>query len=222
MNIELPERFFYSSDCRHNSYVQDGILYVEGCTNYEHLMYSLSYGLKGYETCAYCGRKLESKIRTLDHMYPRNWGGVSIPENLLPACTRCNNEKNNLTTKQYMEWLSVGEPERGEYRQKCIEENRNQMQNSSFILPKSWVTPYDTAYIVQEIDFEWILEYGNIGMDNYFETNHHYPRPIIVSANNWVFQGLHILYHAKMNGIRMVPAIILENVIRIRNSKHTI
>ena len=40
---------------------------------------------------------LTQKNRTLDHMYPRRWGGVSIPDNLVPSCKNCNGDKMDMT-----------------------------------------------------------------------------------------------------------------------------
>ena len=51
--------------------------------------------------CYLCGCELvfdddESLVRfTLDHVWPRAYGGDSAEENLLPACFSCNNHKDN-------------------------------------------------------------------------------------------------------------------------------
>ena len=107
MIIELPKNYFYGPEKNGCAYVRDGILVVQGHINYEELMYNLAYVLKGYETCAFCGKNLEQRTRTLDHLYPRNWGGVSIPHNLMPACSRCNSLKGNLTYEQFMKFLEL-------------------------------------------------------------------------------------------------------------------
>ena len=96
MIIRLPERFIYSNKGHEDSaYIENGILYISKYTNFEDLMYTMTYVLKGYDRCCYCGEKLTMKNRTLDHMYPRRWGGISIPENLLPSCKKCNQDKKD-------------------------------------------------------------------------------------------------------------------------------
>ncbi len=45
-------------------------------------------------TCQYCGVRGE-KLMTVDHVVPRSRGGPSTWENLVCACMRCNNRKNN-------------------------------------------------------------------------------------------------------------------------------
>jgi len=42
--------------------------------------------------CAYCG---ETKDLTLDHVIPKSKGGKSTWENLVSACVKCNNRKDD-------------------------------------------------------------------------------------------------------------------------------
>ena len=41
--------------------------------------------------CAYCGVTTEHLYR--DHVQPTSRGGPDIPENIVPACQRCNSSK---------------------------------------------------------------------------------------------------------------------------------
>ncbi len=45
-------------------------------------------------TCQYCGGHQEL---TLDHVHPKSRGGQDTWENLVAACTRCNNRKGDRT-----------------------------------------------------------------------------------------------------------------------------
>ena len=166
MNIQLPDKFFQWYDWKRYAYIDDGILYIQGDVNYENLMYSLTYSIFDYQRCAYCGQKLTMETRTLDHMYPRNWGGISIPDNLIPSCSSCNGQKSNMTVEQYIQWLKTDQGSRSNLYAKFVRENEK--------------------------------------VDLYYQLHQHYPRPIVISANNWVFKGIHILYHAKRNGIKTV------------------
>jgi 5-methylcytosine-specific restriction endonuclease McrA len=47
-------------------------------------------------TCQYCNLKGE-RLMTVDHVVPKSKGGPSTWENLVCACMRCNNRKNNRT-----------------------------------------------------------------------------------------------------------------------------
>ncbi len=62
--------------------------------------------------CQYCGRK--NLELTIDHVLPRNRGGLDIWENLVCACTKCNFKKGNRTPEEAgMPLLSV--PHRPNY-----------------------------------------------------------------------------------------------------------
>ncbi len=51
--------------------------------------------------CAYCGTKLDSKTATQDHRIPLVRGGTNWPSNLVPACLKCNVDKNRFTPKEF-------------------------------------------------------------------------------------------------------------------------
>ena len=55
--------------------------------------------------CQYCGAHHDL---TLDHVQPKSRGGLDIWENLVAACTRCNNHKGDRTPDEAkMPLLSV-------------------------------------------------------------------------------------------------------------------
>jgi 5-methylcytosine-specific restriction endonuclease McrA len=53
----------------------------------------------GY-TCQYCGAQPDKSELTLDHVVPRSRGGRSSWENVVTACTRCNQRKGCHTPKE--------------------------------------------------------------------------------------------------------------------------
>lgn len=50
--------------------------------------------------CQYCGEAKSASALTLDHILPRAQGGLSVPENLVTACEKCNGRKGNRTPEQ--------------------------------------------------------------------------------------------------------------------------
>lgn len=46
-------------------------------------------------TCQYCGKRMESKKLTLDHVVPRHKGGETSWTNIVCCCTDCNLKKGN-------------------------------------------------------------------------------------------------------------------------------
>jgi 5-methylcytosine-specific restriction endonuclease McrA len=75
--------------------------------------------LRDDHMCQYCGIRGE-RLMTVDHVVPRSKGGPSTWENLVCACMRCNNRKNNRSpedsnmalrrrprTPKYIPWIQI-------------------------------------------------------------------------------------------------------------------
>jgi hypothetical protein len=58
-----------------------------------------AWAMKSHPRCYICGTYLDFTVPqqqnsyTLEHIWPRAYGGNSIEENLLPACDSCNSRK---------------------------------------------------------------------------------------------------------------------------------
>lgn len=50
--------------------------------------------VRGDSRCAWCGFSLAKEEIQIDHVTPREQGGLSTLENLVPACARCNDERD--------------------------------------------------------------------------------------------------------------------------------
>lgn len=65
-------------------------------TPYRKIIFSRKNILKrDNHRCAYCGRG--DKPLTIDHIIPKSRGGEETWENLIAACTKCNNKKGDRT-----------------------------------------------------------------------------------------------------------------------------
>ena len=62
--------------------------------------------------CVYCGES-NKKVLTLDHVVPQSKGGPNTWSNLVTACKRCNNEKDDLTLEEYGK--DIPKPQRPHY-----------------------------------------------------------------------------------------------------------
>jgi len=51
-------------------------------------------------TCGYCSKSLTNKTGTIDHIVPQSRGGKHKWTNVVSACKKCNNKKDNLTLKE--------------------------------------------------------------------------------------------------------------------------
>ena len=216
MNISLPKSFSYVADSRNRAYIRGDTLVIIGNINFDSLMYELTYATYEDDVCFYCGEKVTRKTRSLDHMYPKVWGGVSIPDNLVLSCNKCNSEKNCLTTWQYLRWSRKrrSKKDKEEVYQNMVANNAAKYHNE-IILPSEWMIDYPTAYF-EDVD----LPFGKFHnktqekLSKFYEEHGHYPKPMIVTSNDFILQGKDILFHARLHDIDLVPVIILENVIR--------
>ena len=215
MKIRLPETFIYTNRSKSDSaYVKNGILYVKGNVDFEQLMYTITYMVKGYEKCHYCGRELTDKNRTLDHMYPRRWGGISIPENLVPCCKNCNSDKMDMSYDQFMQYRKLKtKKDKEEFYKKCVWANMKVRRRSRFVLNSNWLCVYDIQDLLRYMRFDKLEATKSNNLAAYYRNWGQYTHPIIVSSNDWVFKGKHILHHAKGIKRKSVMAIVLDNVV---------
>jgi 5-methylcytosine-specific restriction endonuclease McrA len=58
--------------------------------------------------CAYCAEPAD----TLDHVLPRSKGGLTVSENLIPACRRCNGAKSSTDWRDWFRDQSWHCPDR--------------------------------------------------------------------------------------------------------------
>ncbi|MGA1846598.1 HNH endonuclease [Deferribacter abyssi] len=55
--------------------------------------------------CHYCGKKVDPKELTMDHIVPIIRGGKSTKGNVVPACKECNNKKKYMLPIEWDEYL---------------------------------------------------------------------------------------------------------------------
>ena len=223
MIIELPDTFNYASNDSHSTaYVRKGVLYIDGHICFEKLMYTLTYDINGEELCGYCNKIMAQNERTLDHKFPRTWGGVSITNNLIPSCKQCNRgRKRTMTSGQFMHWKKqkTGKQQR-DYYKRAISRNKNMVENGELVLPKDWIVDYDITKILEEIEFDYIDENSKkqLIISEYYNKHQKYQHPIVVSSDGCLLDGHNIVFHAKKHDVKVVRAIVLENVVKIRSS----
>lgn len=215
MKIQLPQSFIYSNRSKNiSAYVKNDILYVSRYISFEDLMYTITYMVKGYDRCYYCGCELTDKNRTLDHMYPRRWGGISIPENLVPSCKNCNRDKMDMSYDQFMRYRKLKtKTDKERFYKKCLEANFKVLMRARFVLNSNWLSVYDIQELLRYMKFNNLEKTKSNNLAAYYRNWGQYTHPIIVSSNGWVFKGRHILHHAKKIKRKSVMAIVLDNVV---------
>ena len=96
-------------------------------------------------TCQYCGRIFEKRDLNLDHVIPRDKGGLTTWENIVCSCIACNTRKGNRLAYQVQMQL-IRKPGRPKWQP---------FVNITFtgLLHESWRHFVDLAY--------WNVELGD-------------------------------------------------------------
>jgi len=208
MIIELPEKFNYGNQAR----IVDGILKIPSGVFCREFSYRLAVASKG-KKCWYCGKKLKKEEITMDHLYPQDLGGPTIPNNLAPTCSACNGKKGNLTEKQFRNLMQAPSHKKGEIKSKFIARNEQRKIKTGYYLPREWITTKK----IDNILVTWLMNESYKGkryskIEVFYREYKHLPYPIVVDRNNYLLDGFLILMFAKNHNISSVPTIVLENV----------
>lgn len=209
MKIPLPENYFFEDVAE----VKDDTLYIHKF-NFKELMYDLTYAIKGCSKCYYCGNPISRETSTLDHLYPKDFGGPTIPENLAICCSSCNNKKTNMTEEQFVYFSSILDDEKKkEFYRDISLHNHILMKWYGPIIPKEWISEQKA----EKITVYFFMGKG-INGKTYKKVEKNYKkygriiRPIIVDKNFKLLAGFNVLLFAKNNSIDVLPTIVLENV----------
>ncbi len=216
MIIEIPKKFTYET--RYGfSYVDNrGILILKQNISFSKVMYRITYTLKQNLTCPYCGTSLTKANITIDHMYPQDRGGPTIPENLVPCCLDCNTEKSNMTKQEYEYYRTLKPALRDSYHKEVERYIKNLKYNFGYEIPEEWLTTMNIKKenIIVKINFreDWFKSAKYAKIKKMYRTYRNLTYPVIIDRNNVLLDGFYTLMYAEKNGITRFPIIQLENV----------
>ena len=221
MIIDLPKSYYRTDETGHSFVrVEDGLLEIKGTWNFEKLMVELTYAKKGTK-CHYCNKELFPNKMTIDHLFPSDFGGITIPNNLEPACSKCNGTKSNMNEYEYRIWRSLGDSEeKNRFYHRIIRRKKarkfNVNDKKGFDLPRSWITKMSRKSIrcYSRIDNKGGKKFRK--MMNFCKRYRKLPRPIIISRNDILLDGFTAFAVAKELGFRVVPVIKLDNVVVVK------
>lgn len=215
MIIELPRKFFMEG--QNNSkgaFIEDGVLKISRDVSFRRVMTEITYQIKGKHRCCYCREKIGKDEVTIDHMYPQEFGGPTITNNMLPSCKKCNNEKGNLNTSQYKAFLKAKEKGEIDEFKKKIKQYQNYIREwIEFDIPQEWlgVEEISSLIVIFDLDENYkSKKYQKIV--KYYEKYQHFQKPIIIDKNGFVLDGFLAVMYAKNTGIKKLPVIQLDNV----------
>lgn len=221
MIIELPKKFERNENRYSFARIRDGVLEIKGDVDFEKLMVELTYALKGRTQCYYCRQPVHAKKITIDHLYPSDFGGVTITNNLEPACYKCNSSKSNMNQFEFNVWRTINskEEQKAFYHRTVARKKRLKKDpkvRRGYDLPRKWVKYIKLEYVHK------ISKTDNRGSEKFkrmFTFARRYkklPRPIVISSNYILLDGETAYAVAKDLHFVEVPVIILENVVVLR------
>lgn len=216
MKIQLPKTFEYHVGSTH-AMVHNGVLEMTPM-DFEKVMYQVTYRLKGKVRCAYCNKLFDQNTITLDHVFPRDYGGISIPNNLKPCCKKCNKNKSNFLPWQYRKLRKLNGKEKNQEEERYQYENMQARKEQGILIPREWYEmrkEYSVLTVItSEQPFKESKKYQRV--IEMYETYGKICKPIVVSQNRFVLDGFAVLLTAKNLGIKIpLPFVTLENVIVI-------
>lgn len=216
MIIDLPKEFYFENLPKGQiAFIHNGILKLSKQTSFRKIMIDITYKIKGKRKCYYCGRKVSEEKMTIDHMFPSDFGGPTIPNNLLPACKQCNNEKRNMTRQQYHEFLKSKKDKKGDLYIKELQSNQEDIrERKEYQIPCEWITLKKVEEIVTDMDsLDVDYRYKKYeSLEKYYLKYKIIQKPIVVDRKLFVLDGFLELMIAKNYDLESIPVIILENV----------
>ncbi len=229
MKILLPDYDYVFEDDA--AEVKDGILYLYRPGSFKDIMYKLTYLIFGKKECFFCHKKfvepgsenigncLFTTQTTLDHLKPQEFGGPTIPNNLRPSCSTCNNSKGNFYPEEFEEYRKLcalegkeGRKARHNFKAKILETQKKRRYGEIRSLPEEWISKEALKTIY--VNF-WLMEplgYMYHKQKNFLKEYKRLPKPIIISNNRFLLDGFNTILLAKYNNISRIDTIVLENV----------
>ncbi len=222
MNIELPEGFAYEPATKDGyAYVNErNILVLKNNISYSKVMYLITHFLKTDGICPYCGQPLKGRKITMDHILPQDRGGPTIPNNLVPCCSSCNEEKSNMDEWEYEKFKNLSQSKKAIYRKEIEAYIVKMKEERGHEIPSQWLTKMDlkNENIIVTINFreDWYRSNKYQKVKRMYRTYNHLTYPVIIDKHNVLLDGFYTLMFAEKNGINTdVPIIRLDNVEKV-------
>lgn len=213
MIIELPKKFSYADKKtgQIRAIVSNKILYIKHGTDLENIMYSLAYSMNETFECYYCKKIITKEKITIDHVYPKNFGGVDITNNFKFACKKCNSEKSDFNNEEYAIYRELPKKQRRKFRKTTMRKKEQIRKKVGYDLPEQWVVMKNVSDIKVRNAVRCLGKtYNNI--QKQYEQYGTFMKPIITDMDLNLIDGYNTYRYAINNNIKIVPVIVLENV----------
>lgn len=216
MHVLLPDKFHFKKS---RNMIYDDNLIIASDIKFRYLMYSLTFAIHK-NRCFYCGKKIKNnRGKTIDHVIPRTLGGITITNNLVPACDICNSKKGFMTISQFQLWSDMNFSDKKEYEKILRNRVEKIHQTKGFDLPQSWIEYANISEIdaIEEYAYEKGKKYEKAKI--FYETYGLLPKPIVVDKNYNILESRSVYLVAKDVGIKNIPIVRCENIITLKKPK---
>lgn len=225
MNIQLPDKFELCDKGTLIAWIdkegKDKVLKIRPqydskdnqFIDFRSIMAELTYELKGRNICGYCVKEFDYTNITVDHLYPFSLGGPTIPENLIPSCKKCNQEKANLTVEEFFRLKMLPINERENLKKQMKKEHEEILRKGLPIAPKDFFTEENIGHIIVPLNISDPFHTANFkSIVNHYKKYKQYKYPIVLDRKNYLIDGFYIVILAKKNNDTHLLATKLENV----------
>ena len=210
--------------------VKEGVLYIYKPGALKEVMYKLTYLIYGSTECYFCHRKIRTSAAeannnqyfskmTLDHLVPQEFGGITTPNNMRPACSNCNSAKDNMYPDEFemfRQFWGRKDEETRIAKKKFLEELKLKQEKRKYgqleSIPKEWVSQEKVRNIYVNVCIAEPLGVEYHRQEKFYKKYKRLPKPIIISANRFLLDGFNTIMLAKNYYIERIDVIVLENV----------
>ena len=120
---------------------------IEGSMNIKTIFDDEKIKLDSGQKCSYCGSGI---ALSLDHIFPKKYGGEDAGDNLIYACEYCNSSKGKKDTMEWMNYKNIFPPilVLRRYLKLVVEYcTRESLMEKSVDELKSYTLPFNIEYI---------------------------------------------------------------------------
>ncbi len=212
MIMDLPKNYLGNG---RDIFVENNILKIHKNVPFRKLVYELTYELKGGKhKCLYCNSIISNNKASLDHLYPQDFGGPTITNNLLPCCLKCNNEKSNMTAKEYKNFLVAKKIGQQKGYLKTLQKRKDNLRISNrYQIPDEWLCEYGISNILVLMQLDNPESYSKYHkVRDFYKKYGYFQKPILLDRNGFLLDGFYTVLYAKKHKIPFLKAIKLDNV----------
>ena len=166
----------------------------------------------GNTHCAYCGRELRYDEIVYNLIYPKNLGGIKIPQNMLISCKKCSENKGIMTKFEYLKFLNADKKEKKTIQNKVERSIKFYRKERGYKIPINWL---DYVNIQEKKLKKNLLKINEKKLElnkEFFEKYKYFMTPIVINNQDYILDGIEIYKLAQKQKLNIIPVVIIGNL----------